>query len=86
MSDEKFCESCGMPMKAPEDFGGGRTDNRYCVHCTDTKGELLPYGVVLDNMKNFAIKTMGVSESEALKMAREGMAKLPAWENVPFQE
>ncbi|MFZ6026275.1 MAG: zinc ribbon domain-containing protein [Chloroflexota bacterium] len=86
MNEEKFCESCGMPMKAPADFGAGRPDNPYCVHCTDAEGALKPYAVVLENMKNFAVQTMGVAEMEALKMAREGMAGLPAWKDVPVQE
>ena len=72
MSDYTKCESCGMPMRTPEDFGGGRTDNPYCIHCTDSNGTLKPYEEVLKNMKNFAILTLGVTESEALKMAQEG--------------
>ena len=48
---------------------------------TDAEGKLKPYEVVLENMKNFAIRSMGVSEAEALKMAQEGMAKQPAWQN-----
>jgi hypothetical protein len=86
MTENVFCESCGMPMKTPADFGGGRTDNHYCVYCTDAEGTLKPYETVLANMKNFAIRTMGVAEAEALKMAQEGMAKLPAWKNIPVQE
>jgi hypothetical protein len=71
-----------MPMRNQQDFGGGLLDNQYCVHCTDVEGNLKPYEQVLENMKNFAIKTMGVSEAEALKMAQEGMAKQPAWQNL----
>jgi hypothetical protein len=71
-----------MPMRNQQDFGGGLLDNTYCVHCTDAEGNLKPYEVVLENMKNFAIRSMGVSEAEALKMAQEGMAKQPAWQNV----
>ncbi len=82
MPEDKMCESCGMPMRSAEDFGGGRTDNLYCVHCTDEAGELKPYEVVLAGMQAFARQTMGVSEEEALKFAREGMAKMPAWQNV----
>jgi uncharacterized phage-like protein YoqJ len=82
MENQKICESCGMPMRSSEDFGGGRTDNVYCVYCTDQEGRLKPYDEVLKNMKNFAVKTMGVSDSEALQMAQEGMAKLPAWQNI----
>jgi hypothetical protein len=80
MPEEKFCESCGMPMRAQPDFGGGRLDNRYCVYCTEADGRLKPYAVVLDNMKNFAVRMLGVSETEALKIAQEGMAKQPAWQ------
>ncbi len=82
MSDQKSCESCGMPLRSKEDFGGGRMDNSYCAHCTDTEGDLKPYEEVLENMKNFAVRNMGISETEALKMAEEGMSKLPAWQNV----
>ncbi len=82
MSNEKSCESCGMPMRNQEDFGGGRLDNQYCAYCTGADGNLKPYEVVLENMKNFAVRTMGVSETEALKMAQEGMAKQPAWRNL----
>lgn len=81
MPIENICQSCGMPMRNPQDFGGGRPDNRYCVYCTDVEGNLKPYEVVLENMKNFTIRMMGVSENEALKMAQEGMAKQPAWQN-----
>ncbi|MBI9048173.1 MAG: hypothetical protein JEZ00_02040 [Anaerolineaceae bacterium] len=80
MSEDKVCESCGMPMRQVEDFGGGQLDNNYCAHCTDEQGNLKPYEVVLENMKAFAVRMMGVSESEALKMAQEGMAKNPAWQ------
>jgi hypothetical protein len=82
MSDPKLCESCGMPMRETSDYGGGRMDNRYCVHCTDQTGALKPYDEVLAGMQAFAVKMMGVSGDEALKMAREGMAKMPAWQNI----
>lgn len=32
MADQKYCASCGMPMKEAADFGGGRESNFYCVH------------------------------------------------------
>lgn len=80
MSDEKSCESCGMPMRQASDFGAGRPDNAYCVHCTDEQGQLKPYQEVLENLKNFAIKNMGISEAEALKMAQQGLSRQPAWQ------
>ncbi len=81
MEDVKYCESCGMPMQFLEDFGGKKMDNPYCVHCTDSQGVLKPYDVVFENIKEFAIHTMGIVESEAIKIAQEGMSKMPAWQN-----
>ncbi len=82
MSEQKYCESCGMPLRKAEDFGGGKMDNKYCVHCTDAEGNLKSYEAVLEGMKHFALRNMGVSEGEALKMAKEGMARQPAWQHV----
>ena len=79
MENYKVCESCGMPMRSEADFGAGRTDNQYCVHCTDGEGILKPYDVVLTGMKQFMMKTTGVSEQEALEAVKEAMKKQPAW-------
>ena len=73
------CESCGMPMKRNEDFGGGNSDKKYCVHCTDNLGELKSYDDILTGMTEFAMKTMGVSREEAQKTALDNMKKMPAW-------
>jgi hypothetical protein len=82
MAEEKICQSCGMPMRNASDFGGSRMDNLYCVYCTDEAGNLKSYEDVLAGMQAFARQMLGVSEGEALKFAREGMAKMPAWQNV----
>ena len=82
MSEEKFCESCGMPMRTAQDFGAGRPDNPYCVHCCDETGQLKSYAEVLASMQAFARRMLGISEAEALKTAQEGMAKMPAWRNI----
>ncbi len=79
MHEDQICESCGMPMRKVEDFGGGNPDNHYCVYCTDAAGTLKPYAVILENLKNFTLKNLGVSESEALRIAQEGLAGMPAW-------
>lgn len=82
MTDGKMCESCGMPMRSAQDFGGGRLDNKYCVHCTDADGNLKTYEEALTGMTAFARQMMGVSEEEAQKFAKEGMAKMPAWKDI----
>ena len=79
MSDEKTCESCGMPMRESAEFGGGRTDNSYCVHCTDAEGNLKSYDQALEGMAQFMVRTNGLAEAEARKAAKEYMAGMPAW-------
>ncbi|MEW5814908.1 MAG: zinc ribbon domain-containing protein [Spirochaetota bacterium] len=78
---QKVCESCGMPMRKKGEFGGGRTDNKYCVYCTDKKGNLKTYPDVLEGLKNFIISRMGIREDEALNIARENLSKMPAWQH-----
>lgn len=80
--DDKRCESCGMPMRKAEDFGGKLLGNSYCVYCCDQAGVLKPYPVILENLKNFSMRTLGVSEAEALRMAHEGLAIMPAWKSI----
>ncbi|MCJ7679142.1 MAG: AraC family transcriptional regulator [Candidatus Aminicenantes bacterium] len=79
MADQNYCASCGMPMKEAADFGGGRKSNFYCVHCCNERGNLKSYDEVLEGLKLFTIQAMGLSEEEALKLAEEGLSKMPAW-------
>lgn len=81
MSEVKNCESCGMPMINPEDFGGSDVSNRYCRHCTNEKGELKSYDEIFDGLVNFIIKTQGMDRTQAELAAKEGLAKMPAWKN-----
>lgn len=66
-------------MENKEEFGGSDMNNKYCVYCCDESGMLKPYEDVLKGMIYFAKKSMGISEEEAIKVAKENMAKLPAW-------
>jgi hypothetical protein len=77
-----ICESCGMPMESPEMFGGGRTDNRYCVYCTDEKGDLKPFDLKLEEMTRFTMTRMGMDETRARQVSREQMLKQPAWAHL----
>ena len=76
---EKMCESCGMPMREEKEFGGNNLENKYCVYCTDQKGQLKSYDEVLQGMKSFIMQSMGQTEEQALKTAKENMGKMPAW-------
>ena len=76
---EKICQSCGMPMRKAEEFGGQNTDNNYCVYCTDEKGNLKPFDQKLEDMTHFIMKTSDLNHEKAEQMAKETMCKMPAW-------
>ncbi len=86
MADQKVCESCGMPMRAKEEFGGGKTDNKYCVHCCDNKGNLKSYDDMVDGMAQFMMRTQGISKEQAIKATKEHLAKMPAWSNYKAEK
>ncbi len=71
--------SCGMPMAALEDFGGGRTDNTFCAHCTTPDGSLKSYDEVLEGMIGFMMTTRKMDRAAAEGAAREYMSGMPAW-------
>jgi hypothetical protein len=77
-----ICQSCGMPMEKPEMFGGSRTDNPYCVYCTDTEGNLKSFDQHLEDLTRFTMSRMGMDESKAREAARAAMLQQPAWKTV----
>lgn len=79
MSDVKNCESCGMPMRQTEDFGGGNPENHYCRYCCDESGQLKSYEQVFAGMTQFVIQTQGMAREQAELAVKESMAKMPAW-------
>lgn len=78
----KICESCGMPMKKKEDFGGQNPRNKYCRFCTDEQGVLKTYEEKVNDFKNLLMKTQDLSETQAVKMAKESLMQFPAWKNI----
>lgn len=78
---EKFCESCGMPMKAVEDFGGKDENNKYCVYCTEEDGTLKAIEIKFEEMVQFVVARMNVERSVAEGITKETMSKQPAWQD-----
>jgi len=78
--DLKKCESCGMPMMKPSDFGGSKPENRYCAHCTYPTGDLMPRHVIRENMIKFYMKMKKMERADAAKYVDELMAGMPAWQ------
>jgi hypothetical protein len=73
-----------MPLQKAEDFGtnvGGSKSKEYCFHCYQN-GQFLDEGITLqdkiDNNVKFAVQ-MGMSESEARKLASDVLPNLKRW-------
>jgi hypothetical protein len=79
VSQTAMCQSCGMPMTAAGDFGGGDTENKYCVHCTHPDGSLKSYEEALEGMTEFMMNSRNMERPAAETAAREYMAMMPAW-------
>ena len=75
----KSCMSCGMPMAKPEDFGGGKPENLYCVHCSKPDGSLKGYQEVFEGTVNFMMVSQKMDRKTAESAAKKQMAKMPAW-------
>ena len=73
------CQSCGMPMNSPEDFGGGDPENKYCVHCTHPDGSLKSYEEALEGMTSFMMNMRNMDRDTAESATREYMSNMPAW-------
>ena len=73
------CGSCGMAMEKPHDFGGGRTENKYCIHCCDINGNLKNREEVKKGMMSFFLKSKTKTKEDAEKFVDDYMKKMPAW-------
>ena len=73
------CKSCGMPMRLPEEHGGGNENNPYCRFCANEDGTLKKKKQVEINMIKYVMKEQGAPKKEAEKTVKKFMAKMPAW-------
>lgn len=73
------CYSCGMPLQKPADFALGDTNQTYCSHCTDEKGNLKSFETVLNDTANYLVHSQGLDKSAAHEVAKNMLAKQPAW-------
>jgi hypothetical protein len=72
-----FCQSCGMPMNNPEDFG----NEEYCCYCFKDGVFTLPditMEQMIEKLVPFALQ-MGMTEDQARKMGYENLPKLKRW-------
>jgi len=76
------CYSCGMPFKKPSDHAMGDVNQKYCAHCVDQQGQLKPYEEILNGTVNFLVHSQGLAMNAAMQMAKDLLAKQPAWRDL----
>jgi hypothetical protein len=83
---EKFCESCGMPMgETDEMYGSEANGNKsadYCKHCYE-KGSFTNPNITLKEMRDsvaaIMVKDFGFSLEDAKEQCNEGIPNLKRW-------
>jgi hypothetical protein len=79
-----ICQSCGMPMVKPEDFGTKTNESKheeYCTYCYQ-KGEFTFPATNVEEMIEKLVAMhdrMEITEEEARKMATAYLPKLKRW-------
>jgi hypothetical protein len=68
-----------MPMEKKEDFAMADTSRDYCKFCARPDGSMQNFNEKLKSMTEFIVRTQGIADKTAREVAREMMAKLPAW-------
>lgn len=79
----RSCGSCGFPMRAPEDFAGGKLGAAYCSTCAEASGRLKPYGEVLQANADYFVREQGIDPQAARQMAHALLVSMPAWRGRP---
>lgn len=75
------CNSCGMPLEKPEDFGSHQGGETHCVYCVNTDGTLKSYEEVLQGTVEHLVQFQGLDHKAAEKMAIDMLQNLPAWKS-----
>jgi len=73
------CISCGMPIRTGAEAAANDSNKPYCHLCSSDDGTMKSYDEVLAGMTQFMVKTQGLDEGAASKLATEMMSDLPAW-------
>ena len=71
-----------MPMETNEQHGAQNPNNRYCIHCTDMNGKLLPFEKKFEDLVKNAMDTRWMNREQAEKYVLQQMAQMPAWIDV----
>lgn len=85
MENQKFCQSCAMPLATDGDFGtntDGSKNEDYCVYCY--KDGAFTNDCTMDEMIGFCAEhvdewDMKISKEEAIAQMKEHFPKLKRW-------
>jgi hypothetical protein len=87
--DERFCQSCGMPMGATDEMCGTKVDGSksedYCKYCYDNGA--FTSDCSMNEMIEFCVPHMataesGMSEADARKTMQEFFPTLKRWKTA----
>jgi len=83
---EKFCESCGMPMGETDEMYGTELDGSkskdYCKSCYDNGAFTNPNGTLeemIESVSALMVKDFGFSAEDAKEQCNEGIPALKRW-------
>ena len=81
-----FCQSCGMPMRKPEDFGTyaeGSKVNDYCCFCFQNGAFTEPDTTMermIERAVDYMVTNMNTPEPEAKSLANRFFPRLKRWQ------
>lgn len=85
--EERYCQSCAMPMGATDEQYGTEADGRksvdYCKYCYENGA--FTSETTMDEMIDFCVPHMvsgnpGMSENDARNIMRDSFPKLKRWQ------
>ncbi len=82
---EKFCQSCGMPIKDSEMLGNekdGTKNQDYCIYCYDN-GQFTQEDINMEQMIENCLPFMkehGMKEDYARSLLNENLPTLKRWQ------
>lgn len=82
-----ICQSCGMPMTKPEDFGtnaDGTPNQEYCTHCYQGGAFLSQMDLkdFTEQQIRIAVEKLGMDEVQARDMTKRTLPNLKRWKQV----
>ena len=85
---EKFCESCGMPMGENDEMYGTESNGSksvdYCKFCYENGAFIHPNVTLEETIKIVAdmmVKDFGFSPEDALEQCKAGIPNLKRWKS-----